>query len=145
MSVLRKWNFIRARTLRYKTRATFKSLSSRHMHVHTCTPPVCAPLNQPTSHCCSHVLCEASFLPGSMHQRGYLTVSEESSWCSLALGTHADTHSLAQGPCLFSCLLIFGKLYSVENLQVTTSLAEAAGMKTVSVESLKVLQCAWSI
>lgn len=146
MSLLRKWNFTRARTLQYKTRATFKSLnSSTHTHVHTHAPPVCAPLNQPCPHRRSRIFCEASFLPGSTHQRGYPTVSEESSWCSLALGTHADTRSLAQGPCLFSCLLIFGKLNSVENLQVTTSLAEAAGMKIMSVESLKVLQCAWSI
>lgn len=115
-----------------------------HMHTHT-TPPACIPLNPPGPHCCSCVLWEASFLPGSMHQRGELTVLPEPSWCSLALGTHADTHSLAHGPCLFSCLLIFGKLNKRGELAGDNQLGWDAGMKTMSVESLKVLQCAWSI
>lgn len=76
----------------------------------THAPPACAPLNPPCLHRSSRIFCEASFFPGSAHQRGYPTVLAEFSWCSLALGTHAGTHSLAHGPCLFSCLLIFGKL-----------------------------------
>lgn len=148
MSLLRKWNFTKARTLQYEASVTFKLHSTPDPLAHACThtaPPACTPLNPPCPHRSSRVLWEASFLPGSMHQRGELTVSVEPSRCSLALGTHADTHSLAHGPCLFSCLLIFGKLNKRGELAGDNQLGWDTGMKTMSVESLKVLQCAWSI
>lgn len=116
MSVWSKWNkSLKNQDPLMWTQCNFQnSWFQKHPHMractHTHTHTVCTPLNPPGPTSCFCILCEASFCPGSMHQRGDPTVLAESSRWSLTLGTHAHTHSLAHGPCLFSCLLIFGKL-----------------------------------